>query len=435
MTYVGGKFKFVPLPLLYWLSLTKAVLEQDTGVLLERYEFGAIRHALCPLNVDHEGLDTVALCASEAVRRLLRQRAAKGITRISHVTAAGFLALNGYELRIPEAERHYYRALLRSASDGLIGCEQLAEFFAACSQRDPEYVRPQIPRPRGLILVSAPVLGSSPDLLAPWYEALEPAILEAGERCGLDLAVSCPAQIPHGDPNQMLSTRIDILPRVDGQIVIGLKGDTTGGGHEQILLGLGRPWLWLQVGGTDISTSLRSWESVTGGHVVPAGTWAEAAETAVSWICAKCRLLALSIYRRETARLVSYRVQAELQRVWLAPGTDRSAVAADIGLPEGLVGLILFARGWLDRIPLETLDQIAASMGVAFDTAIAPRVNGTLEYNEEIALNTYVRDCKLDGVAALGLRSMGAELSAVERRRLGLGMPDGWELLHRDLDR
>jgi prophage maintenance system killer protein len=434
MTAADGRFKFVPLPLPYWLSLAKHVIEQDIGVLLERYEFGSIRHALCPLNVSHEGLDTVALCAGEAVQRLLRRHSSKRIVRIGHATAAGFLALNGYRLRIPRKQLSSYRSLLGGISDGVIQTEELARCFAAYSQRDPEYSRPNTARPSGLILLSAPVMGSSPKQLSPWYDALEPAVREAGERCGLNLAVCCPAQIPHGDPDRMLRTRIDILPRVDGQIVIGLKGDTTGGGHEQILLGLGRPWRWLQIGDTGISTSLRSWQAITSGHIEPVKTPAEAAKIAVTWICAECRRLALSIYRRETARLVSYRVQAELQRVWLAPGTDRSAIAADVGLAEGLIGLILFARGVFERIPLETLDPIAASMGVAFDTASAPRVSGTLERNEEVAIDTYVGDCKLDGLTALRLRGIGARLSAIERRRMGLGMPDGWEKLHRDLE-
>jgi hypothetical protein len=424
---------FVPLPLPHWLSLATRVLEQDTSVVLERYELGWIRHALCPLNVPCRGLETVSLCAAEAMRRLVNRPSARRMDRIAHATAAGFLDLNGYTLRIPAESVRGYRLLLGAARTGELDKEELARWLAAHAERKPQYVKPVVPQPRGLILFSAPVLGTDPNQLGPWFEPLASAVEDAGTDYGLELHVTCPALVPHGDPRMLLKTRAGLLPHVDGQIIIGFKGDTTGGGHEQILLGLGRPWRWLRIGDAKISASLGSWEILTGGRVEHVATPEEAAQVARDWVASERRRLALSIYRRETAGLVSYRVHVEMRKAWLTADAAREQIADEAGVSAELIDLILGLPGLFSRIPLETLEPIAASMGVAFDTAMAPRMNGMLEQDEETALRTYVRDRGLDGETSLRLRGAGARLSALDRRRMGLGMPDGWEILHRGL--
>src|ERR1700730_4978886 len=223
----------VPLPFPYWFGPVTRVIKQALSVLLERYELGRVRHALCPLNVPHEGLETPLLSVGEAICRFLKPPSTNPADElIAHVTAAGFLKMNGYLLRIPPDAIRDYRWLLSLARDGRAGTEEVARFLAAFTERDSGYERPAVPRPSGLILLTSPVLEEPTDRLNAWYEPLRSAVRRAGESFDLDLDVTCPALIRHHDPQRTRETMRELFPRLDGQLVLGLKRATPGGGQQ-----------------------------------------------------------------------------------------------------------------------------------------------------------------------------------------------------------
>jgi hypothetical protein len=175
--------------------------------------------------------------------------------------------------------------------------------------------------------------------------------------------------------------------------------------------------------------AVQSWQEVTGGTIFSVEHPEEAAKVVEDWIARDAQRLHSAIYQRQTGRFFSYRVHLEMLKRWNTEGLDREPIAHSTGVSEDVIDHILKTPALFARMPLETLDAIASALGVAFDTAIAAVPMGLLEDEEELALKSYVKR-GLSGDEALELRMRGARLSGVERRRLGLSTPEGWEAFH-----
>ncbi len=427
--------EFIPLRPKYAIELIARAIDQDAGVVLDQLELGWLRYALAPLNVPDEDLTTAPLCVAEMMCRLLSRGRASA--RVAHMLGAGFFDLNGYGLEIPAARTRQYRELMGLMRDSAVEAEQVARFLAVHVERRAGYEAPYVDPPSGNIAMTvSEIAPGSTESLEKWYAALSAAVVEAGEEMGLNLQLDCLSRIKPSKPELGLDAWSYEFKRADAQIVVGFMGETTTGGYEQAFLGLGRPWIWLTVGEATVPMSVRSWAKVTGGVIVPAATLEAAAELVREWVREQAGRLRLNIYLRETTGLLSFRVYYEMKQRWTeVDDVDRARVARATGLEERMIGHVLSSPVLYARTPLETLDVLAAALGVAFDTAIAARPMGSLGKVEEEALNEYIEERELSGNGlsgreALELRSVGARLTAVERRRFALTTPEGWETLH-----
>ena len=423
-------FGFIPLPVAYCLALVTRTIGQGLDVVMDCRELGWLRYALAPLNVpeDHLPGHAHALRAAEVMCRLLsRERKPTRTERIAHITVAGYLALNGYRLEIPVSKAGEYRELMGLIRTSAADVEQVARYLAAHITRRSDYVEPNVELPCGSILMTAS--SATPESVERWFGRLRDAVSDAGLRVGLDLKLRCPSRIRPADASLVTEHCKVGFEEADGQIVVGFTSESTAGGYAQVILGFGRPSAWLEVGGAGAALSVQAWQEITRGAIFSVENPEEAAKVVEEWIARDAQRLHLAIYHRLTARFFSYRVHLEMSNRWNAEGLDREWIAHSTGISEDVIDHILKTPALFARMPLETLDAIASSLGIAFDTAMAAVPMGLLEDEEELALKSYVKR-GLSGDEALELRMHGARLSGVERTRLGLSTPEGWEMFH-----